>query len=96
MKIEWRTLQLFLGDEGISEVSVDATDIRKVKCNCRAFQRVARCKHASYVREKLDNNNGAYDFKVPDYLQDDEVELASQDVDRFRDFIIKYGKVEVI
>lgn len=96
MDIEWRTLQLFLGDEGISEVSVDASDIRKVRCNCKMFLKIARCKHANFVRTKLDTNKGAYDFKVPEDVDEDELSFASQDVEGFRNFIIKYGKIEVL
>ena len=96
MEIDWRTVQLFLDDSGISEVEIDAEDSTNVKCSCKAFFRSSRCKHTKYVRNEIENNDGNYAIKVPVDIDDDEAMEAMSSSETFREFIIKYGKVEVI
>ena len=96
MEIDWRTVQLFLDDSGVSEVEIDAEDSTNVKCNCKVFFRSSRCKHTKYVRNEIENNDGNYAIKVPVDIDDDEALEAMSSSETFREFIIKYGKVEVI
>jgi len=96
MEIDWRTVQLFLDDSGVSEVEIDAEDSRNVKCTCKAFYKSSRCKHTKYVRNEIENNDGNYAIKVPVDIDDDEALEAMASSETFREFIIKYGKVEVI
>jgi hypothetical protein len=35
MEIDWRTVQLFLDDSGVSEVEIDAEDATNVRCSCK-------------------------------------------------------------
>jgi hypothetical protein len=96
MEIEWRTIQLFLDEDGISEVELDYNNRKKIRCNCKDFSGLAKCKHVKFVRLELDKNNGAYSIKVPDDVDDDEAFEALEDPASFRSFIIKYGKILVI
>lgn len=100
MEIEWRTVQMFLDkdnpDEGISEVSVDDHNPKKVRCSCRKFKMTARCKHAQFVKDKIKNSDGIYSIRVPEEVSDEEAIDSLADIDLFRDFVIKYGEVVVI
>lgn len=96
MDIDWRTVQLFIGEDGVSEVSIDADNHRKVRCNCKAFNTSARCKHTKFVRASMEDTNGHYSIHIPVDISDEEAIEAMSDADSFRDFIIKYGKVEVL
>ena len=96
MEIDWRTVQLFLDESGVSEVEIDAEDATNVKCSCKSFYKSSRCIHTKYVRNEIENNDGNYAIKVPVDIDDDEALEAMSSSETFREFIIKYGKVEVI
>jgi hypothetical protein len=96
MDIDWRTVQLFLGDDGVCEVEVDSENSTKVRCSCKAFSKSARCKHSKFVRAKLLDNDGHYAIQIPVDISDEEAFIAMSSNESFREFILKYGKVEVI
>lgn len=96
--IDWRTVQLFLDNSSMAvyEVQLDADNNRKARCDCPTFSNSARCKHTRFVKAKMDDNDGHYAIKIPKEISDEEALIAMSDADSFRDFIIKYGTVEVI
>lgn len=96
MEAEWRTIQLFLEEYGVVETEMDYHNRKKIRCNCKDFTSLAKCKHVKFVRIELEKNNGAYSIKVPDDVDDEEAFDALEDPQLFRTFIIKYGKVLVI
>lgn len=96
MDIEWRTIQLFLGDEGVSEVSIDFEDRKKLCCTCDKFATAARCKHTRFVRNAMENNDGDFNIDILGDVSHDDAVDAMSSAKSFRDFIIKYGTVEVI
>lgn len=96
MEIEWRTIQFFLGEDGISEVEIDHENRKKVRCSCAGFAKRGGCAHASVVRKEMEENFGHYTISVPDTVDDDEAFDALADPDNFREFILKYGKVKVL
>lgn len=96
MATEWRTIQLFLDEDGIAEVEIDYHNRKKVRCNCKDFSGLAKCKHAKFVRNEMEKNGGAYKLNVPEEADEDEVYEALDDPEAFRQVIIKYGKVLVI
>lgn len=96
MDISWRTVQFFLDDEGVSEVEVDQENGAKVRCDCLQFSRAARCKHAKYVKDAMVGNEGHYTLEVPVNVDDEEAFMAMVDATKFRNFVMKYGKVVVL
>jgi hypothetical protein len=96
MGIEWRTVQLFLEVDGVCEVEIDADNNTKVRCTCKSFSTVARCKHVKHVKKSMSENNGHYSISIPENVDEEEAFAAMGDTKLFRDFIIKYGKVEVL
>jgi hypothetical protein len=96
MDIDWRTVQLFIGEEGISEVQLDSSTGKKVRCNCQTFQKSARCKHQRWVKKKMMENNGVFTVTISDSMDEELVWDAMQSQDRMREFIIHNTPIEVI
>lgn len=96
MDIVWRTVQLFLEEDGIAEVSLNSTNHSQVKCDCVAFQRSARCKHSKYVKVASAANDGPYAIEIPVDIDEEEAILAISNPEGWRNFVLKYGKVLVI
>lgn len=96
MEIDWRTVQMFLEENGVFEVELDAENSKKVRCSCPSFKNSARCKHTRHVRKRIEENGGNYSVQIDVSISDEETTLAMASKDTFREFIIKYAKVEVI
>lgn len=93
---DWRTVQLFLEENGVFEVQVDSINKMLVRCTCRGAKPQAKCAHAKFVRDNMLENDGHYSVHISAEI-DEELALEAMDnAESFRDFIIKYGKVEVI
>lgn len=91
----WRTVQLFLTENYVAEVEVHSAT-KQIRCNCLTYKKISRCNHAKFVKTEMKNNDGHYTVKIPHEIDPDLVELAIEDAEMFRQFIIDYGKVEVI
>lgn len=96
MQNDWRTLQIFLDKDYISEVEVNSVNNNQLRCNCLSFGKVKRCSHVKFVKTRMMSNDGNYTVHIPQEVDDELVALAMTDADMFRQFIIDYGKVEVI
>lgn len=95
--IEWRTVQLFLGEDGISEVELDLSDNRNVRCSCARFNsRFGKCKHIKFIENAIVESGGQYSIQVPNSVDELEAALAFDDAEAFREFVVKYAKVEVL
>ena len=97
MNTEWRTVQLFISAQaaGVFEVEVD-TDTKQTRCNCPVWKKMLSCKHSSFVDTRMRMNKGHYSILVPNEVSEDVAIEASDDPKKFRDFIVRYAKVEVI
>jgi hypothetical protein len=96
MSIEWRTVQLFLSEDGVAEVELDADNPTKLRCTCKRFERASSCKHIAFVRKSMDENEGHFLIQIPQDVPDDEAIEAMREYDSFRNFVIKHCKVEVL
>lgn len=96
---EFRIVQIFLpvvpgrGPE-IYEVSSNELTL---KCTCEFFVSRNRCKHIDFVQARIDSNGGKnYPLEISSRATPEDARKAQESVDNFREFIIKFGKVEVI
>lgn len=96
MDIDWRTVQLFLSEDGIAEVEIDSDNSSKVRCSCPEFRRNARCKHQRKVKASIAENHGHYTVMVPEEIPEEVALNAMSDSRAMREFIIKYAKIEVL
>ena len=98
MSDDARLIQVFLSQAqtpgpGIYEVS--STDSGKFICTCPGYKGRSTCKHIKFVKSRLDDNDGTYPLEISVKASQEEAEKAQKSNEDFREFIIKYGKIEV-
>jgi len=93
---DWRTVQLFLSEQGVAEVEVDSLNAKHVKCSCPSYNSVSRCAHVKHVKKTMSENDGHYSISIPVEIDEQEAIDATASSTAFRNFILKYGKVEVL
>lgn len=93
---DWRTIQIFLEDDGVYELEADSEDYQKMRCSCAAYNLGRRCKHIRHVRRRIAENGGTYAIQIPSSVDDKEVIEAMKDRELFRRFVINNAKIEVI
>lgn len=96
VEADWRTIQIFLSNDGVHEVEMFTNDPRKMRCTCPVYKQGKRCKHIRHIRGIMEHNGGDYSVMIPDTLSEAEIEQAILEPDTFREFLVKYSKIEVI
>lgn len=93
---DWRTIQIFLSEQDfkIYEVELES-ESRDLRCNCKAFTAKETCKHVRHVSRRMGSSNH-FKVSIPDTVDEGELKDAIRSPEKFRAFIIKYGKIEVI
>jgi hypothetical protein len=99
VRTDLKLVQVFLPNTstsgpGIYEVSVG--DPNEFYCTCPGFSSRMKCKHITFVKARIDINNGNYPLEISSRATPDDAERAKESNEEFRDFIIKFGKVEVL
>ena len=94
-----RLVQVFLSQSqtpgpSIFEVTANLTN-ENLYCTCPGYKGRSTCKHVKFVKARIDANNGSYPLEISDKATKEEADLAKASDDNFREFIIKYGKIEV-
>jgi len=92
-------LQQFLtysATSGPTIIEVGVNDSRKVVCNCNRFIANTSCKHARFVKYSMDKNNGVYDNGVSHRATKDDHYKASLSSKNRREFVARFGTIEVI
>ncbi len=96
---EWRVIQLFLPSHdsplAVYEVEMEAAT-RRLRCNCPTYGMRQTCKHERLVRTRMKNNGGQYPLNLHVNASAHNSSELFKDRERFREFIIKYGQVEVL
>lgn len=93
-----RLVQVFLSQSqtpgpGIFEVS--ANGIGTLSCTCPGYNVRKSCKHTKFVQTRIDNNNGSYPLEISSRATKEDALKAKESNDEFRDFVIRFGKIEV-
>ena len=97
MDSDWRTVQVFISSQaaGVFEVEVD-TASRGVRCTCPVWKKTKFCKHTEFVSSRMRVNNGNYSIQIPHDVPEEMAFDASDDARSFREFVLRYAKIEVI
>ena len=96
MDQEMKLIQVFLGDSSTPAIfEVSSTKEGELICNCPGYRGRRRCKHVSFVQARIDGNGGSYPLEISKRATKEEADLAQTSTELFRDFIIKFGKIEV-
>jgi hypothetical protein len=96
MNISWRTVQMFISDEGVAEVEVDAELNDKIRCSCKAYSVSSKCRHSKFVKNRMNEGDGHYIVQVPEDVDDNEAITAMKDPSKWRAFVIQHGEIEVL
>jgi hypothetical protein len=93
----WRILQVFLSSRqpAIYEVELNL-DSQEVRCSCPTYKGRKSCRHLKFVKARMDGNDGNYPLMVHETAEAESIEDVMSTPDKFREFVVKYGKVEVI
>ena len=93
-----KLVQIFLSESlnpgGIYEVSY--TPEKTFICTCPGFAARSHCKHVKFVDAKVKANNGSYPLQISPKVTDEIADKATESPEAFREFLIKYGKIEVL
>ena len=97
MESPWRTVQLFISSQaaGVFEVDVN-TETKDLRCNCPKWKKTFNCKHVRFVAAKMELSNGHYSILVPNEIPEELAMEANLDAKTFREFVVKYAKIEVL
>ena len=93
---DWFTIQMFLLDDGVCEVLGHTDDYRKMRCTCSSYTPIGKCKHVKFSRKKMEETEGVLHLTIPPSVTDDEADSIMRTSESFREFVIKYGKVEYL
>lgn len=93
-----RLVQVFLSQSqtpgpGVFEVSTNDNGV--LSCTCPGFKGRSSCKHTKLVQTRIDTNNGSYPLEILREATLEEANKAKESNEGYRNFIIRYGKIEV-
>jgi len=102
MDSNYRTIQVFLnkklnidGAPEVYEVSIHADGPTDIRCSCSTFGNIGYCTHSIKVSKKIEKNNGSFGLLVPENVPDELAHQAFSSSESSREFILKYGKIEI-
>ncbi len=94
-----KLLQQFLtvsAGPGPSIIEVGLTIDNKVVCNCSKFFSKNSCRHSRYIKAMMDDNLGNYPYGTSSRATAEDIAKSKLSNKNFREFIVKFGIVEVI
>jgi hypothetical protein len=86
---------MFLSPRGVFEVELNMST-SSTRCTCPAYAARQFCKHTRWVESRMRNNGGTYPMSVSTRAPAVEATRANKSSAAFREFVVKYGKIEVI
>ena len=96
MSSPWRTVQQFISDQAVGVFDVEVnTETKETRCNCPSWSKKGSCKHTQFVNFRI-RHTGHYSIMIPKSISEDVAMEANESEEAFRDFIVKYGKIEVL
>lgn len=95
---EPKLVQVFLSQSqtpGPSIFEVTSNEAGTLFCTCPGFRGRSTCKHTKFVQARIDSNNGNYPLEISSRATADDAAKARSSSKDFREFVIKFGKIEV-
>jgi hypothetical protein len=94
-----KLIQVFLTQGNVPgpsvyEVSQDSNN--KLVCTCPGFRGRMTCKHVKFVYARIESNNGTYPLEITYRATSEDAEKAQTSNKEFREFVLKFGKIEVV
>lgn len=97
MSSEWRTVQVFLSPRqpAVFEVELN-TKSAKARCSCPTFTAKKTCRHTKVVYARMTESGGQYPILLQEDAKEELLSESLADATKFREFIVRFGKVEVL
>ena len=95
---EIRLIQVFLSPTatpGPSIFEVTSNGDGLLFCNCAGFKGRSTCKHTKFVKARIESNGGHYPLEISKRATEEDAEKAKKSPEAFRDFVIRFAKIEV-
>jgi hypothetical protein len=93
----FKIVQIFLPQNNSPMVYEVSSNEKNFRCTCPIFDTKKHCKHVSFVVARIDANGGKnYPLEISNKATLEDAQKAQESIQNFREFIIKFGKVEVI
>lgn len=92
----WRTVQFFIENEASGVCEVQSDTAGKFRCTCAIASSGKTCRHIRFVKKKAEDNNGTYPLQVSIRASSKEIANAQKDPNKFREFVLKYGRIEIL
>ena len=96
--VQMKPLQFFLTEgefPGPSIFEVFQTEDKKIICTCPTFKGRSSCKHVKFVKLRMDTDGGIYRLEYVGNPTYEEKEKSRRSFQDRKEFIIKYGKIEI-
>lgn len=96
---DFKIVQIFLPSRiGTSpEIYEVSSNEKEFRCTCPSYNSRKACKHLSFVKARIEaSGGGTYPLEVSYKATVEEAKQAQRSPESFREFIIKYGRVEVL
>jgi len=93
-----RLLQIFLSPTGNPGPGIFEVCIKPggaLTCTCSGYNGRKTCKHTRFVQSRIDSHGGTYPHEISTRTTPEDAQKAEDSDEAFRDFIIKFGKIEV-
>ena len=98
MDQETKLIQVFLSKDAASVPNIFEVSTNKggdLVCSCPGFHGRGSCKHTKFVQDRIDGNDGHYPLEISKRATQEDADKARDSSEAFREFIIKFGKIEV-
>jgi hypothetical protein len=93
-----KLVQIFLSQDATPGPGIYEVSLKKDKsfmCTCPGYLGRNICKHTRFVENKVKYNHGTYPLEISTRCTDEDTDSAAESAEAFRNFIIKFGKIEV-
>jgi hypothetical protein len=93
-----RLIQVFLSPTatpGPNIFEVSSGSNGDLSCTCSGYKGRTTCKHTRFVKARIDSNQGSYPLEISKSATDEDAQKAKESPEAFRDFVIRFAKIEV-
>jgi hypothetical protein len=84
----WKTIQFFVSLDEICEVQISHSS--ELRCTCKGYVGRKNCRHSNWCRSKL--SRGEYPIEITKDIPEEELKVARESNEAFRNIVLKYGK----
>jgi hypothetical protein len=97
---DWRTIQVFLSPRHPAVYEVELNIVSgEPRCSCPTYRAKDECRHVKAIRDRMAESGGQYPIVLNERAEVGQMlfsETVVRDPEKFRDMVLRFGKVEVL